>query len=449
MSESGDVVSMSRWHQFRDGLGPVGLGPLLILAGLGVAQSFDSGAFGVLAPEIRHTFHLNNAGIDSVAALTGAVPLLFSVVIGNMGDRGDRIHITRNSAILWGVTAILTGLAPVLAVLVVARLLGGIGLLSSQTIYPSLLSDYYPLEKRAQVLTVFLLATTGIGLAASPLSGLLGDAFGWRPTFVLLAIPTFIFVVLLKSVREPTRRTPPATRLEGVVLAEGIEAEPAAPTAGNMRESFRIIRQARTLRRVWMGAFILGGAAAPLATLISTFFKDVFHVGATGRGGIVSAAGIGGLIGLVLAGAMSQRMVASGRCRVLPIISGFGAAIFAVFVLVISTAPTLWLAVVGTFFAGIGLGAFLPPYTTIVSLVTEPHLRSQAFAWSTVFFALGAIVVAVFVGTLADAAGQRVALGSLSVVIVAGGLVLASGRRFVDADLKESTPTTPGITDLI
>ncbi len=449
MSESSEVVSLSRWNQFRDGLGPIGLAPLLILGGLGIAQSFDSGAFGVLAPEIRHTFHLNNAGIDSVAALTGALPLLGSVFIGNLGDRGDRIRITRNSAILWGVTAILTGVAPILAIFVIARLLGGIGLLSSQTIYPSLLSDYYPVERRAQVLTVFLLATTGVGLAATPLAGLMGDAFGWRPTFVLLALPTFVFVVLIKMLHDPTRRPVTPTDPSGTPIAEVTESEPLAPTVGNMRESFRIIRKARSLRRVWMGAFILGGAAAPLSTLVSTFFKDVFHVGATGRGGIVSAVGVGALVGLVLAGGLAQRMVASGRTRVLPIISGGGAAVFAVFVLVLAVSPTLWMAVVVAALAGIGLGAFLPPYTTVVSLVTVPHLRSQAFAWSTVFFALGAILVAVFVGALADAAGQRTALGSLSVVIVAGGLVLASAHRYVDADLTESTPTEPGITDII
>jgi MFS family permease len=216
-----------------------------------------------------------------------------------------------------------------------------------------------------------------------------------------------------------------------------------------MRESFRIIRQSRTLRRVWMGAFILGGAAAPLSTLVSNFYKDVFHVGATGRGGIVSAVGVGGLLGLVLAGAMAQRMVAAGRSRTLPIISGFGAALFAVAVVVIAAAPTLWLSVVGAAFAGIGLGVFLPPYTTVVSLVTESHLRSQAFAWSTVFLALGAVLVAVFVGVLADAAGQRTALGSLSVVILAGGLVLGSAYRHVDADMKEAPPTGQGIADLI
>jgi MFS family permease len=438
-----------RLAQFRNGLGPTGVVALLVLAGLGAAQGFDSAAFGVLAPEIRHTFHLNNAGIDTVAGLTGALPLLGSVVIGSLGDRGDRVRIARRSALLWGVTAILTGLAPVLAVLVIARLLGGIGLLASQTIYPSLLSDYYSVEKRAQVFTVFLLASTGIGLLASPLAGVLGDALGWRSTFVLLALPTFLFVYFLRYLHEPARRRLPAAA-EGLVdSSEAVETDVALPVVGTMRESFRIIRTSRTIRRVWMGAFILGGASAPLSTLVSTFFKDVYHVGSFGRGAIVSLIGLGAVIGLLGSGALSQRMVGAQRGRTLPVIAGLAAVVFAVFVLGFAEAPVLWLAVAAAGLAGIGLGGFLPPYTTVVSMVTPSHLRSQAYAWSTVWFALGAIAVSVFVGTLADAAGQRTALASLAAVLTVGGAVLVSAGRYVDDETTESAEVGPGLPGLL
>ncbi len=415
---------------------------LLVLAGLAAAQNFDNAAFGVLAPEIRHTFHLDNAGIDAVAGLTGALPLLGSVFIGNLGDRGDRIRISRYSALLWGVTAVLTGLAPVLAVLIVARLLGGIGLLASGTIYPSLLSDYYPVKKRAQVLTVFLLASTGLGLVASPLAGALGSVFGWRSTFVLLALPTFVLAFLLRLLREPKRLTSDGTSAEEPQMASG-------PVAGTMRESFRIIRASKTMRRVWLGAFILGGAAAPMSTLISTFIKDVYHVGSFGRGAIVSVVGGGGVAGLVGAGALSQRRLVAGRARSLPIIAGLSAVVFSIFILIFAAVPTLWMAVTAIGLAGIGLGGFFPPYTTIVSMVTPAHLRSQAYAWSTVFFALGAIAVSIFVGTLADAAGQRTALGALSGVLALGAVVLISARRFVDADLLEDAPIGSGLPGLM
>ncbi|HEY1827388.1 MAG TPA: hypothetical protein VGF87_05175, partial [Acidimicrobiales bacterium] len=41
-------------------LGSAGLLPLALLVVLAVTQGFDGAAFGVLAPQIRHTFHLDN-----------------------------------------------------------------------------------------------------------------------------------------------------------------------------------------------------------------------------------------------------------------------------------------------------------------------------------------------------------------------------------------------------
>ncbi|HET6794321.1 MAG TPA: MFS transporter, partial [Acidimicrobiales bacterium] len=124
-------------------LGPSGWVPLAVLVGLAGVQSFDLNAFGILAPDIRHTFHLSVATVDSIATLTGAVPVVFSVHLGYWGDRTNRVSLSVAAGLLWGVTAILTGLAPVLLVLIVARTVGGVGQLTTETVYPSHLADWY------------------------------------------------------------------------------------------------------------------------------------------------------------------------------------------------------------------------------------------------------------------------------------------------------------------
>src|SRR5690348_14630139 len=141
-SSEPSVTSASR--TFRSGLGSAGLLPLVVLIGLAGVQNFDLVAFGVLAPDIRHTFHISSGAITAIAGLTAAVPIVFAVVLGYVADRYHRVRLTTVAAVFWGLTALLSGLAPVLAVLIVARLLGGVGLLSAETVYPSLLADYYP-----------------------------------------------------------------------------------------------------------------------------------------------------------------------------------------------------------------------------------------------------------------------------------------------------------------
>jgi len=426
------VAAPSRLAQLKVAVQPLGMAPLLILMGLAAAQSFDSTAFGILAPEIRHAFHLNNAGIDGVTALTAAVPLLFAVFLGYMGDKGNRLRITGYAGLVWGITAILTGAAPVLAILVVARLIGGVGLLSSQTVSPSLLADLYESDGLPVIFSVFLVGSTGVGLLASPLAGWLGNAFGWRWAFIVLAIPTFILVAMLRLIRVPVRTAPLDPEAEAVVEAL---APPRVSSLSSMGAAFRELRKLGTLRRTWMGAIFVGAGVVAISTIINTFFHDVYHVGVTQRGYIGALGGVAGLIGLAIGGSIAQKYIARNRHAALPVIAGFGVVMAAVFVAVMAVTPSKWGSIIAVAFACMGVFSFLPSYITLISLVTPARIRGQAYAWSLLFVAVGALVVSVVIGAIADSAGQRTSLVVLSVLLVLGGLLVASGRRYMEADV--------------
>ncbi len=426
-------------------LGPAGILPLALLVGLAVTQGFDGAAFGVLAPEIRHTFHLDNAGIDAVTSLTAAVPVMCAIFLGYFGDKGNRLHLSAGGAVLWGIAAIFTGLAPVLAILIVARLVGGVGLLASQTIYPSLLSDFYPPEGLAQIFTVFLIGSTALGLVGSPLAGWLGQSVGWRPAFVVLAIPTFICAAaLMITLKEPPRRVivPSPEEVAGEVSAE-ISTMPTMPGMaggeqfeGSLRDGFRAVRNIRTLRRIWASAFLFGAGTIPLATLVSTFFHDVYHVGSTERGGIGALLGVFGLIGIVIGGGISQRIIASNKIARFPVVAGLCVIEFGVFALVMARVHSLTGSIVAACIVAIGAIGFLPTYVTMVAVLAPPKLRSQAYAWSLFFYALGAICISGVIGTIADSHGQRDAMSFLGVLVIVGGFVAISARKFVAQDFE-------------
>ena len=423
-------------------LGPAGLIPLALLVGLTVTQGFDVAAFGVLAPEIRHTFGLDNASIDAVAALTAALPVMGSVFLGYFGDRGNRVRLTVWGAALWGVAAIFTGLAPVLAILIAARLVGGIGLLASHTIYPSLLSDYYPPEGLAQIFAVFLIGSTGLGLVGSPLAGWMGSLVGWRPTFVVLAVPSFFCAVAAAQLlREPPRRALlPSDGDAAVVpvLALGERFE------GTIRDGFRAVRHIRTLRRTWISAFLFGAGTIPLATVVSDFFHDVYHVGSTGRGEIGALLGLFGLGGIVVGGLLSQRLIARARTALFPVVSGLAIIEFGVFALVMAHLHSLEGSIIAACLLAIGAVGFLPTYVTFVAVIAPAKLRSQAYAWSLFFYALGAICLSGVIGSVADSHGQRAALTLLALLVTVGGLVGLSATRLVKGDLARLAEADAG-----
>ncbi len=411
--------------EFADRLEPTGWVPLAVLVGLAGVQSFDLNAFGILAPDIRHTFHLSVASIDSIATLTGAVPVVFSVHLGYWGDRTNRVRLSVLAGILWGVTAILTGVAPVLALLVLARTVGGVGQLTTETVYPSLLADYYGSTALGSVFTTYRWVSQGLGLIGGPLAGLIAALLGWRVAFVALAVPTFAFVVLLQRLAEPARGAS-----MGLSFGEPLRS---------VREGFRRVRAIRSLRRTWIAAFLFGAGTLPLQTVLNNFFHDVYHLGDAARGNISLLYGLGGLFGIIYGGRLTNRALAAGRIPHLAKISGYLVLSCGVGILVMSVVPFLGLSVAATAALTVGAFGFLPAYTTLVAFVASPRLRAQAYGWSLLWYALGAIVLQVaVVGPLINGAGQRVALVVLGVLVGAGGLVGASVQRFVEADMARA-----------
>jgi len=160
----------------------------------------------VLEP-IRLELKLTDSG---VAFLTGVSLSLFYVSFGIplslLVDRWNRCRIIAFCMTAWSALTVICGLATSYTQLLLGRIGVGIGEAGGTPAANSILSDYFPAERRPMALTVFALGAPIGAYVGYQLAGHIADAFGWRSVFLALGVPGIVFGALVYlTVREPRR----------------------------------------------------------------------------------------------------------------------------------------------------------------------------------------------------------------------------------------------------
>ena len=160
----------------------------------------------VLEP-IRRELHLSDANI---AFLTGVSLALFYVVFGFplswLIDRSSRRNIIGICLIAWSLLTAATGIARSYGQLLLARIGVGVGEAGGTPGANSLLSDFFPAERRPMALSVFALGAPLGAWLGSQVAGAIAYRLGWRAMFLALGIPGVLAgLLVLLSIREPRR----------------------------------------------------------------------------------------------------------------------------------------------------------------------------------------------------------------------------------------------------
>jgi branched-chain amino acid transport system ATP-binding protein len=161
-------------------------------------------------------------------------------------------------------------------------------------------------------------------------------------------------------------------------------------------------------------------------------------MGPFGRGMIVLLRGVGGAVGLLIGSRIANWVASRERHNRLPLITGLMIVEFGVGLLGMAVFPWLSVSIVFVFLLSVGAAGFLPPYLTTVALIAPPRIRSQAYAYSLLFFAIGGIVLSRIAAGVSDAHGDRLGIVLLSAFVALGGLVGMTVMRFVRRDMNEA-----------
>src|SRR6266849_1540484 len=199
---------------------------LSVLTLVNFLNYIDRQALPAVAPAMQRDLGLTDT---EIGAMEAALLLSFTVLaplFGRLGDRYSRTKLMATAAVVWSVATGLTAwvdrwpmlppsiqlhlpffglfaLSSVALGLCSVRALVGVGESSYSTITPTLIADYFPLQRRATALGVFQ-AAIPMGFALGyALGGALAYFFGWRIAFTVVGLPGLVTAIIVWRLKEP------------------------------------------------------------------------------------------------------------------------------------------------------------------------------------------------------------------------------------------------------
>ncbi len=342
---------------------------LVLLVVVYVFNFIDRTILSILLEPIKAEFDLSDTQLGFLSGLAFALfYTILGIPIARWADRGVRRTIIALAVFTWSGMTALTGLAQNFTMLLAARIGVGIGEAGCSPPAHSLLSDYFPPERRATALATYSLGIPiggGIGYLAG---GWLAQWFDWRTAFVVVGLPGLLLAGIVQlTLREPVRG-----------------AYDDAPTPGGsavpLGQVIGFMMSLRSFRHMAMGAALHAFYGYGAGAFNPAFFVRS-HGLSTGEIG-TWLAGIGftgGVLGTYLGGFLSDR-IAHRDVRWYMWLPALSTAIFLPFAFLLYLWPTphaaLLLALPGTFLGSMYLG----PTFAMTQTLVRPEMRALASA---------------------------------------------------------------------
>jgi predicted MFS family arabinose efflux permease len=381
----------------------------------------------------------NELGVSDkqMGLLIGVAFVLFYTVAGiplaRWGDRGSRtLLITLGLAVWSGMTA-LSGLARSYTHLLLARIGVGVGEASFTPCSHSLITDYFPAERRATALAIFAAGASFGNIIGFAGGGWIGQEMGWRAAFLIIGLVGLpVALVFRLTVPEPPR------------------ALSATQAAAAQRDSvwavYRYLASSRAFVFLAISASLHGFSSFGSQAWVAALLRRVHELSLVETGLVMAmGGGVGAAIGQILAGRSADRL--GGRnvlwYMYLPAITSLvSLPLLILFLFSWNFTSALWLYLPAAGFAAMWTG---PTYAMTQALV-QPHMRATAaativFLLNLVGLGLGPFIVGALNDWLAPTLGATAVRYSLLFASVPHALAsifnLLAARHLV-ADLERA-----------
>jgi len=404
--------------------------PLVVLFGLNAVDELDRTAFGILLPNIRDHFGLDNTKVLGIVALSSVAALALQVPIAQYADRSKRVPVAVVGALIWGTFSGMTGLATGVVLLTIARSGSSLGKAVIDPTHNSLLADYYPIEARSKVFSAHR-AANAVGAFVGPLSaGLLAYAFGWRVPFIVFVVPTVIFALLALKLHEPVRG-----KWEREAMGVSEEVANTEETVPSFAESWRTVQKIHTLQRLWWSLPFLATALIGFVVLASLMYEQQFGLDERGRGVAAAVSEPFQLVGLVIGTRyISKRFMADMR-GLIRFISKV-ALLTSVASVAFALSPNVVVAVAVNCVISGTLAVVGPGILVALSLAIPARARATGFSVASLWVIPG-LTILPLIGWISTQVGIRWAMLTLVPLFIIGSLILGTAQNTIDADIAQ------------
>jgi MFS family permease len=397
----------------------------------------DRTVISLLIDPIKADLSLSDTQIALLQGLAfGIFYTLMGLPLGWLADRVSRRSMIAVGASVWCTMTAACGLAQSFGHLFLARVGVGAGEASLSPAALSIISDYFPRERRGLPIGVYTMASaSGAGIALI-IGGvvidmvadadrlvlpLLGEVARWQAAFIIVGLIGLVIVPLIATVAEPTRRNELAVNLQSGGLLEFIRRHPAF-----------VLRHYGGV--ALFGIVIYGVLSWVPAYFIRTFGWSPTRVGLTYGPVLLVFGGAGTVVG----GWVATKLARRGIRDAVVWVTGLGMMLTAIPMAMVGIASTpaaalMWLAP--------ALLLMTSPGGTAIQAIQEAvpnHTRGQASAVyylviSIVGLTLGPLSVALltdYVFMDGKSTGTAIAIVAGIVAPLAGALGIAARRPF-------------------
>jgi len=402
-----------------------------------VVAVLDSG-FGVLAPDIQRSFHINDAELGAAVFAASAAQIGIGLPVALASDRGSRVKVAFFCLIIFGISVPLQGLTESIWLFALLGIISSFGKAPNSTTHLSYLSDWYPPEARARVAAYQrghepVARTLGVAIMGGVAA--VSGSWRWATLLALFAFPVAFLILRLKEPKKGQHESSHILSQSGLDIGENPEGAPRVLLGSAVQRLMRV----RSLYYQLMAVAVLGFVGLGIPLFGSLYLDRVWHLKTGGRTEVYTIIGLSAFLIIPVAGFVGDRMFRKRPESVLYLGGGCLVAFGVIYVGSLYL-PKLWMVVAGWFLAECALAPLGTAIFQTVAATAPAEMRTLAFAMFGVYgLVIGGFAGAVLLGAISGAAGYhngpRVALTTMGPVCALGGLLLVLGARYVRRDI--------------